>query len=263
MVILTGKLMPMYRLLILAALLALPALSFGQAPKTVHVFVALCDNVNQGIVPVPASLGNGQEPHSNLYWGALYGVKTFFKRSQQWELVQSWKAPEDKILERLLFRHKTSGTFMLADAWDGAHIQPCMAQFVAASSGKESTTIEYDGKTLAFGGQSDCVAFTGHNGLMEFEVPYVDGVAGKPRAAMILACAAKSYVVDHFKRSKATPVLWTTGLMAPEAYTLAAALEGWIKGEPTAQVRERAAQAYNKYHKCGISGARRLFDCSR
>ena len=26
--------------------------------KTVHVFVALCDNENQGIVPVPARLGN-------------------------------------------------------------------------------------------------------------------------------------------------------------------------------------------------------------
>jgi len=27
--------------------------------KTIHVFVALCDNVNQGIVPVSKSLGNG------------------------------------------------------------------------------------------------------------------------------------------------------------------------------------------------------------
>ncbi len=35
--------------------------------ETIHVFVALCDNQNQGIVPVPASLGNGQDPKSNLY----------------------------------------------------------------------------------------------------------------------------------------------------------------------------------------------------
>jgi len=36
--------------------------------KTIHVFVALCDNVNQGIVPVSAKLGNGQDIKGNLYW---------------------------------------------------------------------------------------------------------------------------------------------------------------------------------------------------
>lgn len=50
-----------------------------QAQKTIHVFVALCDNANQGIVPVPESLGNGQDPKSNLYWGAIYGLKSYFK----------------------------------------------------------------------------------------------------------------------------------------------------------------------------------------
>ena len=46
------------------------------APVVVHVVVALCDNEHQGIVPVPATLGNGQDPRNNLYWGALYGVRT-------------------------------------------------------------------------------------------------------------------------------------------------------------------------------------------
>ena len=44
--------------------------------RTVHVFVALADNQNQGIVPVPAGLGNGLDPAHNLYWGAAAGVKT-------------------------------------------------------------------------------------------------------------------------------------------------------------------------------------------
>jgi hypothetical protein len=38
--------------------------------KTIHVFVALCDNKNQGIVPVPEKLGRGDDPDGNLYWGA-------------------------------------------------------------------------------------------------------------------------------------------------------------------------------------------------
>jgi hypothetical protein len=46
--------------------------------KIIHVFVALCDNDSQGIVPVPKKIGNGNDPDNNLYWGCGYGVRTFF-----------------------------------------------------------------------------------------------------------------------------------------------------------------------------------------
>ena len=54
-------------------------------------------------------------------------------------------------------------------------------------------------------------------------------------------------------------VLLTTGFMAPEAYTLEAAVEGWIARENAEQIRERAARAYDKYQKCGLKAAGRLF----
>jgi len=47
--------------------------------------------------------------------------------------------------------------------------------------------------------------------------------------------------------------------MAPEAYTLKSALDGWIAGENKEQVQERAAVTYDKYQKCGLRGARKLF----
>jgi len=61
------------------------------------------------------------------------------------------------------------------------------------------------------------------------------------------------------RASGAYPVLWTTGLMAPEAYTLKSALDGWIAGESNQQIRDRAARAYDKYQKCGLRAAYRLF----
>ena len=67
--------------------------------QIVHVIVALCDNKYQGIVPVPAKIGNGQDPDNNLYWGAMYGVKTFMKKQPQWQLVQTIKTPAPGILE--------------------------------------------------------------------------------------------------------------------------------------------------------------------
>ena len=46
--------------------------------------------------------------------------------------------------------------------------------------------------------------------------------------------------------------------MAPEAYTLKAALDGWIAAESAEQIHERAAVAYDKYQKCGLKAARKL-----
>jgi len=49
-----------------------------------HIFVALCDNKYQGIVPVPAFLGNGQDGKENLYWGAASGVRSWFTAKKGW-----------------------------------------------------------------------------------------------------------------------------------------------------------------------------------
>ena len=49
-------------------------------PVIVQVSVALADNKNQWIVPVPAAIGDGQDPSTNLYWGARYGLKTYMTR---------------------------------------------------------------------------------------------------------------------------------------------------------------------------------------
>jgi hypothetical protein len=46
--------------------------------------------------------------------------------------------------------------------------------------------------------------------------------------------------------------------MAPEAYTLESALEGWILKESDESIRLRAAKAYHKYQKCGLKAAKRL-----
>ena len=49
------------------------------------------------------------------------------------------------------------------------------------------------------------------------------------------------------------------GFMAPEAYTLEAALSGWLRGEAAPAIKDRAARAYHQYQKCGLTAARRLF----
>ena len=51
-------------------------------------------------------------------------------------------------------------------------------------------------------------------------------------------------------------------LMASEAYTLKAALDGWIARESAEQIRQRAVAAYSKYQKTNLPAAERLFSAN-
>ena len=245
--------------------LGISIFSFSQtkdAPKTIHVFVALCDNINQGIVPVPTLIGNGQDPKNNLYWGALYGVKNFFKnKSTTWLYKGIIASNNATVLERVLFKHRTKNIYLLAEAYDGKEIKRCIEDFLYASNANLKKDITYeDNKTLKFGGASDMVVYVGHDGLMEFQVTLdYKEMPSKDIDAIMLACASKNYFANELKQAKATPVLWTTNLMAPEAYTLEAALNSWSNNETEVGIKEAAAQAYHKYQKCSIKGARNLF----
>lgn len=229
------------------------------AVRTIHVFVALCDNKYQGIVPVPASIGNGQDAKNNLYWGAGYGIKSFFKKSNEWTLLSSQLKPAGDILERLFFKHKSKNIYMLADAYDGQFIQQTTIDFLTASSGKNEVVIETENKKVIFGGMSNLVAYIGHDGLMDFSLQQkFEGSTDRKRETIILACYSKSYFSRHLKPTGATPLVWTTGLMAPEAYTLHDAIHEWANNNSPQQVRQAAAKAYSKYQKCSLKAAQNL-----
>lgn len=231
----------------------------SHASGNIHVFVPLCDNVNQGIVKVPEKIGNGQDPANNLYWGCGYGVKTFFGKSADWVVVKKWAKPAAYILERILFKHKSTGVYMLADAYDGANIKECTTDFLNASAGNFVCNIKVDSMELAFGGKAGLICYTGHNGLMDFTLETLPKAKNDiKRDVIILACYSKSYFSSAIKSAGATPLVWSTHLMSPEAYTLKAAIDGWMKNETGEEIRTRAASAYNQYQKCGEKAARNL-----
>ncbi len=233
---------------------------YSQA-KTIHVFVALCDNEFQGIVPVPEKLGNGKDPYNNLYWGAGYGVKTYLKkRTIDWEFIKQVKSTNPYILDRILFKHKNKNVYLLADAYDGEQIKHCVEDFLKASNAQYPIKIIVDEHGLEFGGSSDLLAYVGHDGLMDFDVNIsYQEVEAKKKDVIILACYSREFFSPEIRKANANPILWTTHLMAPEAYTLKAGIDGWMNNESLDQIDERAAQAYHKYQKCGLKGARNLF----
>lgn len=243
----------------LSLLLSCSVLSAAAQSKVIHVLVALCDNDSQGIVPVPKKIGNGNDPDNNLYWGCGYGVRTFFKNAAEWKMVSKRKAVSPVVLERCIFKHLTKDVYLVADAYKGDKIKSCNEQFFRAASGNNTDTVMLNEKTIRLE-TAQLVCYVGHDGLMDFTIDaYPQQKNDVKKDVIILACASKVYYKQGVKAAGANPLLWTTNLMCPEAYTLKAAIDGWLLNESGTQIHQRAAEAYNQYLKSGMKGAKNLF----
>ena len=238
----------------------------ADVPLVAHVVVALCDNENQGIVPVPAALGDGANPKSNLYWGAMYGVRTWFRRSSEWQALPIAGSRDARVLDRALFRReivrdgRRGELFLVAEAWNGKYIAEAIRHFLEINRGDHVEKIPVGDRFVEAGGMAHVAAFVGHNGLMDFAAPVLPMSRARalPHASVVLACMSDSYFAPLLREHSA-PLLTTTGLMAPEAYSLDAALTSWFSGEPARDVRQAAARAYARYQRSSESAALRLF----
>ena len=239
-------------------------------PIVTHIVVVLCDNLHQGIVPVPPRLGNGQKPRDNLYWGAAYGVRTFLTKRAGWEVVEPTNTARDGQLAHLILRtelkrdDKLVEAILVAEAWDGRRMEEAVNRFLRMASGNLVETIGLGSgdqrRTVRAGGAGALIGFVGHNGLMDFSAAGLprEEPTGKPRGALVLACSSKPYFQALLEGVGAHPVLLTTGLMAPEAYTLDAAVRAFVAGKPPEEVRDTSATAYATYQRCSEKSARRL-----
>jgi len=235
--------------------------------QLVHVIVALCDNRNQPIAKVRAELGNGQSPRTNLYWGALYGVKTFLRRSPHWTLLGSTVSRGER-LEIAVFRASVAGrkVYLVAEAYDGARMAEALTDFLESAAGlrvqREFSFRDGNMEVRAqAGSRADLICFVGHNGLMDTDLPDLPrrAEAPRPKAAVVLACQSQAYFAHPLERAGCPPLILTTGNMAPEAYSLDAIVRAWAAGADRQTIRERAAAAYAKYQGCSLGAARGLF----
>ena len=242
-------------------------------PVIIHVSVALADNKNQWIVPVPEAIGNGQNPANNLYWGARYGLKTFLMKDAGWQKIYSNKPKDNSILERIVLSKKlirndqSVQVYLVADAWDGRFITDTIQQFLKYSAGHDPVLVKVDAKLkLHAGGLAHLKVYIGHNALMDY-FGAKDKVISTPAMAVdnfhsdavVLACKSRPYFQPRLESVGAHSLILTTGLMAPEAYTLDAAISSWIKGHTDIDIRRAAAAAYAKYQKIRKRPAELLF----
>jgi hypothetical protein len=94
---------------------------------------------------------------------------------------------------------------------------------------------------------------------MDVEINVPHKTNGPPKDAIVIACASAGYFIPFFKNTQSFPLVTTTNLLAPEAYVIKHVIEAWASFKSVEEIRYSAAEAYNKYQKCGINGASRLF----
>ncbi|MCX7012295.1 MAG: hypothetical protein NTW86_06980 [Candidatus Sumerlaeota bacterium] len=230
------------------------------APKVIHVFVALADNASQGIAPVPARIGDGNDPAENLYWGCDEGLKAWFSHSALWRRVSSAPSTDSVVLDRCVFRHKSFDAYVVADAYRGSEIRRAILDFLDAASGRGRATISLPAAKLEAAGRSTLVAYIGHNGLMDFRLdgPNPSDPPSR-RPAIVLCCMSDAYFSPLLRQAGAQPVLTTTQLMYPGAFILHDALEAWLSEGESGALRDQAAQAYARNQKISLKSALGVF----
>ena len=243
-----------------------PPAELGRTFKVIHVYVALCDNVSQGIAPVPAKIGNGDDPANNLYWGCTDGSRPVFSKSKSWKRLSVGKVDgRPEILERLVFQHQKTSAVLVVDAWRGKEIKSCLSEFRKSLAGQhyESLKLNSDGPEcrVNLAGGADLLTFIGHNGLMEFQVPgYLANPKRKqPVAAVLLCCKSRDYFSGHLQTAGAKPAVMTASNMYPGAFILHDVLESWFAGENPDTLRLVAAKAYAKNQSISTKGALNVF----
>lgn len=216
------------------------------AGKQVAVFVALCDNENQGIAPVPERIGNGSDPANNLYWGCSDALPKVMRASKDWGrpvYYADYQGKSPVVLDTVVCTRADAAATVYAYAYRGDAMVQCLRDFENALAG----------------GRYDLVAFIGHNGLMDDDLPQLSPCKGNTDA-IVLCCMSDEWFSDRIRRLGCRPVLMTQQFMYPAGKVLTEALAVWLKSPRNpAAIRAAAGRAYAANQGISVKAATGVF----
>ncbi|NOQ74579.1 MAG: hypothetical protein GQ574_21385 [Crocinitomix sp.] len=224
-------------------------------PLIVHVYVPLCDNEHQGIVPTTPSLGNGMSLKSNLYWATSGGTKAYFKKQSDWKLIYEGLDIDTNVLERVVFEKNYDDTkvYLVADAYRGDRMEETVNDYLAAISGNRPQTILLkDSSEVKVADAADLIMFNGHNGVMDYidVQPWIN-LSDKRTDIVMNACVSYGYLQEEFMLAGGYPLVRSNSLLYPGAYVLEQIVDDWVVGIDEKQLCLNAGATYCKKHDCG------------
>lgn len=214
--------------------------------KQVAVFVALCDNEHQGIAPVPDKIGKGDDAAHNLYWGCSDALPKVMRASADWGRPvyhADYLQKKAAVLDTVVCTRADKAATVYAFAYRGDAIAACMQDFEEAVAS----------------GAYDLVAFIGHNGLMDVDLPEREPARGNTDA-VVLCCMSDEWFSDRIRALGGRPVLMTQQLMYPAGKVFTEALAAWLKApRDAAAIRRAAAKAYAANQGISVKAAAGVF----
>lgn len=236
-------------------------IELGQ-PLVVHVFVPLCDNEHQGIVPTSPKLGNGLDLKNNLYWGVRHGMKTIFKLNKKWKLMQSYNPNDTNVLERVIFKRQygKATVNLVMDAYRGDKMKETLEDYFNSLAENKMETIVVEKEEIPIYGNADLIAFNGHNGLMDTEISYsITKPDIRQKDAISISCSSIYYFENHLKKMNAYPIVTTQHNLYPGGFIMEGIIDKWANFAEDELIRQEAGNAYHRVKKCGVKGARNIF----
>lgn len=240
-------------MLIVGALLLLFSHSAAAAPlpcgpgKQAALFVALCDNEHQGIDPVPSAIGDGEKPERNLYWGCGDAVPRLLRKAgNKWKMqsVDDWQGKPEPVLRTIVCTRADEKLTLTAFAWRGDSMSECLRAFEEA----------------LVSGKYELVAFIGHNGLMDEDLPEPPKSAGAAADAMVLCCMSHEYFTARLNLIGSRPVLMTRQFMYPAGQVFLQALEAWMNSPADLEkIRAAAGKAYAANQRISVRAGMGIF----
>lgn len=224
-------------------------------PLVVHAYIPLCDNIHQGIVPTTATLGDGMNLKSNLYWATSGGTKAYFKKQSDWSLIYDVFDLDTNVLERVVFKKKYPQTtvYLVADAYRGDRMEETVNDFMASISGNRHQTILLNDSThVLAAGHADLFIFNGHNGLMDnITVKRWINTTEKRSDVVMNSCLSYGYLQYEFMYAGGYPLVRSKSLLYPGAYVLDQIIDDWVAGKDEKEICLKAGLTYCQKHDCG------------
>ena len=233
-------------------------------PLVATVYVALCDNDSQGIVPVKnRRICRGDEPEQNLYWATSGGLKGYLGK-QRWQRVSYEREPSPDILVRAIWRKRfrprgalarrglreSFEVYVVGLAYRGERIHQANIDYLRAVN-RDRDQVHYlsDGTRLEYGGGGQVVGYVGHNYFFDVGDPgqllwETRGDSVEHKGVFALACAGESFIKPAIQRANTHILLLNRDLAFPGAWTVGGLIRGLAAGMTARGVHREAARSF-------------------
>lgn len=231
---------------------------------TATIHVALFDQHRAGS---RRTFADGDNPSTNLYWGALFGLETHFANAAGWRRAYTDDGDGAGILRRVVFHRIAEPTpdwrargvterfdvYVLANAWPSSRIVDAMEQPLQEALCGRSVLLNVDGRAVAFGGDSAIVGYVGQNHMIdEYWDPFdrLGHCRPERQVGIFYLCPRSAVVLHHpIVERGLYSVLFTRAAATPEAYLVDGMFGALFSGKLGDGFISEAATQYAKYQK--------------